>query len=123
MLEWEFSLDASTDPYLNLPATNRPPAGMKSNTYVAKIYAKDGKVLPTSVNPKGYDRQLVFKDLGTLIVNSSADASSDPTIIPYTKFRPMLFNTLFDLEIINKKIKALLLSLDLHNKKRKIKLK
>ena len=37
-----------------------------------------------------------FLDLGTKIVNVSADASNDPNLIGYNKFRDMLFNSVFE---------------------------
>tara|TARA_Y100000592_G_scaffold77105_1_gene120830 strand:+ start:948 stop:9452 length:8505 start_codon:yes stop_codon:yes gene_type:complete len=68
------------------------PNALEPQSYTASIVLKSDKLY-------GYDRYKVFKDLSTLIVNSSADASSDPTIIPYTEFRKLLFNSLFELQI------------------------
>jgi len=78
------------------PDSQYSPKDINEQSYKADIKLKDGKLY-------GYDRYKVFKDLSTLIVNSSADASSDPTIIPYTEFRKLLFDTLFEMTITNSK--------------------
>tara|TARA_R110002033_G_scaffold138016_1_gene177227 strand:+ start:8802 stop:17198 length:8397 start_codon:yes stop_codon:yes gene_type:complete len=52
---------------------------------------------------KGVNAEQYFRDLGTLIVNKSADASNDPTVIPYTQFRKLLFDAAFKTEVVNKK--------------------
>ena len=67
------------------------------------IKAKGGKVILNGVeislkkdSPfKGVDAHQFFRDLGTKIVNVSADASKDPNLRPYNQFRDMLFNSLF----------------------------
>ena len=64
--------------------------------YIAKVSLKDGKV-------QGQTRDQFFRDLGTAIVNKSADASTDPTIRAYPIFRRMLFDSLFKVESINTK--------------------
>ena len=64
--------------------------------YIAKVSLKDGKV-------QGQTRDQFFRDLGTAIVNKSADASTDPTIRPYPIFRRMLFDSLFKVESVNTK--------------------
>ena len=52
---------------------------------------------------EGIDRMQYFRDLGSKIVNKSADASNDPTIIPYAKFKDMMYHSILDVELINKK--------------------
>ena len=47
---------------------------------------------------KGVDAHRHFLDLGTKIVNVSADASNDPNLIGYNKFRNMLFNSIFEVD-------------------------
>ena len=54
---------------------------------------------------KGVDRQTYFNDLASLIVNKSADASSDPTVKNYSHFRDMLMNSIF--KVTNKNGKEL----------------
>tara|TARA_Y100001963_G_scaffold77391_1_gene107245 strand:- start:20863 stop:29097 length:8235 start_codon:yes stop_codon:yes gene_type:complete len=44
---------------------------------------------------KGVSAHRHFLDLGTKVVNVSADASSDPNLIKYNKFRDMLSNSIF----------------------------
>ena len=52
---------------------------------------------------EGIERMQYFRDLGSKIVNKSADASNDPTIIPYAKFKDMMYDSILDVELINKK--------------------
>ena len=53
---------------------------------------------------KGISAHRHFLDLGTKVVNVSADASSDPNLIKYNKFRDLLYNSIFDAKIANNKI-------------------
>ena len=64
--------------------------------YIAKVSLKKGKI-------EGQTRDQFFRDLGTAIVNKSADASTDPTIRAYPIFRQMLFDSLFKVESFNAK--------------------
>lgn len=45
-----------------------------------------------------------FLDLGTKIVNVSADSSKDPNLRPYNQFRDMLFRSIFEVEQKGKSI-------------------
>ena len=54
-----------------------------------KITVKEGKV-------RGVDRMQYFRDLGAMIVNKSADASNDPTVLNYSNFRNMLYKNILD---------------------------
>ena len=53
---------------------------------------------------KGVDAHRHFLDLGTKVVNVSADASNDPNLVGYNRFRDMLFNSVFDVTKSGKKI-------------------
>ena len=64
--------------------------------YIAKVSLKKGTV-------EGQSRDQFFRDLGTAIVNKSADASTDPTVKAYPIFRQMLFNSLFKVESFDAK--------------------
>tara|TARA_R100001463_G_scaffold15278_1_gene39892 strand:- start:859 stop:9492 length:8634 start_codon:yes stop_codon:yes gene_type:complete len=61
-------------------------------TFVANIKVKKGKVM-------GVDRMQFFRDLGTAVVNKSADASTDPTIKPSVAHTRVLFDSLFDMKV------------------------
>lgn len=47
----------------------------------------------------GVDRMQFFRDLGTAVVNKSADASTDPTIKPSVAHTRLLFDALFDMKV------------------------
>jgi hypothetical protein len=47
----------------------------------------------------GQKRIQWFRDLGTAVVNKSADASTDPTIKAYPVYRKILFDSLFDANV------------------------
>jgi len=47
---------------------------------------------------KTKDAHRFFLDLGTKIVNVSADSSKDPNLRPYNQFRDMLFRSIFEVE-------------------------
>ena len=68
--------------------------GKNGKEYEAVVSLKDGLV-------DGQTRDQYFRDLGTLIVNKSADASNDPTVISYPNFRRMLFDSVFKTEVYN----------------------
>jgi len=61
-------------------------------TFVANIKVKKGSVM-------GVDRMQFFRDLGTAVVNKSADASTDPTIKPSVAHTRVLFDALFDMKV------------------------
>ncbi len=69
--------------------------GVNGKEYEATVSLKDGLV-------NGQTRDQYFRDLGTLIVNKSADASNDPTVIDYPNFRRMLFDSAFKTEVYSK---------------------
>ena len=69
--------------------------GKNGKEYEAVVSLKDGLV-------DGQTRDQYFRDLGTLIVNKSADASNDPTVISYPNFRRMLFDSVFKTEVYSK---------------------
>ena len=69
--------------------------GKNGKEYEAVVSLKDGLV-------DGQTRDQYFRDLGTLIVNKSADASNDPTVTPYPNFRKMLFESIFKTEVYSK---------------------
>ena len=73
--------------------------GKDGNQYAAVIGLKDGLKY-------GQSRDQYFRDLGTLIVNKSADASNDPTVISYPNFRNMLFDSVFKTSVFSKKTGA-----------------
>jgi len=81
--------------------------GLAGKGYLMNLYdyvgskggvLKDGELTIKNRDPEKFKE---FLDQGTMIVNKSADASKDPTVLPYTKHRDILLNTLF--EISNKK--------------------
>ncbi len=43
----------------------------------------------------GVDRMQYFRDIGSMIVNKSADASTDPSIKDYSYYKNILFNSIF----------------------------
>jgi len=65
---------------------------------------RKGKTVKGSLNirlkenaPMGKEKaHRFFLDLGTMIVNKSADASKDPNVRPYNQFRDLLYRSLFD---------------------------
>lgn len=57
-----------------------------------EIRVKEGKV-------NGVDRMQYFRDLGAMIVNKSADASNDPTILNYSNFRNLLYRNILDVKM------------------------
>ena len=63
----------------------------------------EGKLLLTVRDSKklGVDRMQYFRDLVGMVVNKSADASSDPTIKNYSHYRDMLLNSILKVELIN----------------------
>ena len=79
---WEYGME---------PVTVETPYGNMT------IRVREGKV-------KGVDRMQFFRDLGSAIVNKSADASSDPTVKNYSHFRDMLFKNILDVKLKDKKI-------------------
>ena len=79
------------------------------------IEANGGSVnLPNSVKVtlkknspyEGVSAHRHFLDLGTKVVNVSADASSDPNLIKFNKFQDMLFNSVFTMTKNGKKIES-----------------
>lgn len=60
--------------------------------------------LKTDSPYKGVDAHRFFLDLGTKIVNVSADASNDPNLKSYNQFRDMLFNSIFEVKVNGKEI-------------------
>ena len=60
--------------------------------------------LKTDSPYEGVDAHRFFLDLGTKIVNVSADASNDPNLKGYNHFRDMLFNSIFEVKVNNKEI-------------------
>ena len=50
----------------------------------------------------GIPNEQYFRDLIFKIVNKSADASNDPTVIPYNKFRDLLFDSMLDVNVYEK---------------------
>ena len=77
----------------------------KGGSYSFPFYdAKSGKTYLNDVtlkeyNVEGVPNEQYFRDLIYKIVNKSADASNDPTVIPYTRFRDMLFDSMFDVNV------------------------
>ena len=77
----------------------------KGGSYSFPFYdAKSGKTYLNDVTLKEYNVQGIpneqyFRDLIYKIVNKSADASNDPTVISYTRFRDMLFDSMFDVNV------------------------
>ena len=69
--------------------------GSNGKEYESRVSLKDGLV-------EGQTRDQYFRDLGTLIVNKSADASNDPTVVAYPNFRRMLFDSVFKTEVYSK---------------------
>ena len=60
--------------------------------------------LKTDSPYKDVDAHRFFLDLGTKIVNVSADASNDPNLKSYNQFRDMLFNSIFEVKVNGKEI-------------------
>ena len=73
--------------------------GRDGNPYAVIVRLKDGLKY-------GQSRDQYFRDLGTLIVNKSADASNDPTVVSYPNFRKMLFDSVFETKLFSKKTDA-----------------
>ena len=66
-----------------------PRMSPRSNEYLLEIEVNKDKIQE-------------FRDLKAKFVNKSADASSDPTVKPYSSARDMFFNTLFKVHRIDK---------------------
>ncbi len=75
--------------------------GLSGKGYLMNLYdyvvsnggsIEDGALIIRAKDKKSFRE---FLDQGTMIVNKSADASKDPTILQYNKHRDILFNSLF----------------------------
>ena len=76
--------------------------GVDKSTGEVRAYETPYGKLEIDINESNMQR---FRDLTAMVVNKSADASSDPTVKNYSYFRDMLFKTLFTAEINGKPVK------------------
>jgi hypothetical protein len=74
----------------------------KKDNYVVDLTLKNTSFYKDR-NTNKVSNEQYFRDLIYKIVNKSADASNDPTVIPYPKFRELLFNSMFEANVYNKK--------------------
>tara|TARA_X000001388_G_scaffold77268_1_gene77322 strand:+ start:3382 stop:11955 length:8574 start_codon:yes stop_codon:yes gene_type:complete len=74
----------------------------KKDNYVVELALKNTSFYKDR-NTNKVSNEQYFRDLIYKIVNKSADASNDPTVIPYPKFRELLFDSMFKANVYDKK--------------------